>query len=148
MLDGTGKCEIALAEEQRLVKVLRSLDVVDMARTGYRDLVLGRVTPDFYYSLVERRGCFFSTFLRRHGEEGCGFLVNVYAATLRTLDLTLFVFVEREDDFKWLLAIFTVELIARHMDLRRTPGRVGFYTPLYARATLVSRPWRPARPAR
>ena len=146
MLDETGKCEIAFAEEQRLVKVLRALDVVDMARTGYRDLVFGRVTPHFYYSfLSSKEEAAFSTFLRRHGEEGCGFLVNVFAATLRTLDLTLFVFVEREDDFKWLLAIFTVELIARHMDLRRRPGRLGFYTPLYARATLVSRPWRPAR---
>ena len=58
MLKGTGKDEIALAEEQRLVKVLRALDVFDMARTGYRDLVFGRVTPYFSSSFVERRGCF------------------------------------------------------------------------------------------
>jgi hypothetical protein len=44
--------------------------------------------------------------------------VNVFAATLRTLELAFFVFVERKDDFKWLFAIFTVELIARHVDLR------------------------------
>ena len=40
------------------MKVLRALDVFDMARTGYRDLVFGRVTPYFSHSFVETRGCF------------------------------------------------------------------------------------------
>jgi len=57
--------------------------------------------------------------------------VNVLPATLRTLDLTLFVFVERKDDLKGLLAIFTVELIARHMDLRKTPEQMDYYTSVY-----------------
>jgi hypothetical protein len=38
-------------------------------------------------------------------------------ATLRTFDVAFFVFCKWQDNFKWLLAVFAVELIARHMDL-------------------------------
>jgi hypothetical protein len=58
MLAETGKGGIALAEEKRLVKVLRAFDVFDVPRTGYRDLVCGRVTPNFSSSFVERTDCF------------------------------------------------------------------------------------------
>jgi hypothetical protein len=62
-----------------------------------------------------------SAFLRGYREERGGLLVNVFAATLRTLDFALFVFRKAQDDFKRLLAIFAVKLIAGHNDLRRTP---------------------------
>ena len=79
MLDETGKCEIAFAEEQRLVKVLRALDVVDMARTGYRDLVLRRLTPHFTLLSSKEEAAFFFNFsstsrrrrLRLPGERVC-----------------------------------------------------------------------------
>jgi hypothetical protein len=105
---------------------------------------VGRYPPLLLFFRRKKKLLSFSTLLRRHGEEDGGFLMNMFAAALRTLDITLFVFVERKDDFKRLLAIFTVKLIARHMDLRRAPERLGFYTSVYARATLVSRQWRPA----
>ena len=79
-----------------------------------------------------------SAFLRRHGEEGGGLLVQVFTATLRTLDLVLFVFRKGKEDFKWLLAVFAIELIARHVDLRKRQ-RGGALLYLYARGTPVSR---------
>ena len=49
----------------------------------------------------------------------------VFAATFWTFDVAFFVFRKSKDYFKWLLAIFAVELIARHGDLRKNarPGR-------------------------
>jgi len=44
--------------------------------------------------------------------------VHVFTAAFRALDLVLFVFCKGEDDFKWLLAIFAVEFVARHGDPR------------------------------
>jgi hypothetical protein len=40
--------------------------------------------------------------------------VDVFTAAFRALDLVLFVFCKGEDDFKWFLAIFAVEFVARH----------------------------------
>jgi hypothetical protein len=98
------------------------------------------VTPQFLYFFVERKGSqFLSAFLRCHGEEGGGLLVHLFAATFRTLDLAFFVFLKCKDDFKWLLAIFAVELIARHMDLRKTPEQLDLYPTVYARETSLSR---------
>jgi hypothetical protein len=79
-----------------------------------------------------------SAFLRRHGEEGGGLLVQAFTATLRTLDLVLFVFRKGKEDFKWLLAIFAIELIARHVDLRKRQ-RGGALFQMYAQGTPVSR---------
>ena len=53
--------------------------------------------------------------------------MQVFAATLRTLELVLFVFRKGKEDFKWLLAIFAIELIARHGDLRKLQ-RERFYS--------------------
>jgi len=75
---------------------------------------------------------FLSAFLRCHGEEGGGLLVYLLAATFRTLDFAFFVFRKCKDDFKWLLAIFAVKLVARHMDLRTTPEQPRFYFTLYS----------------
>jgi len=47
--------------------------------------------------------------------------VDVFAATLGTLDVSLFIFRKAEDHFKRLFAVFAVKLIARHGDLRKTP---------------------------
>jgi hypothetical protein len=47
--------------------------------------------------------------------------MHLFAATFRTFDVAFFVFRKRKDDFKRLLAIFAVELIARHGDLQNTP---------------------------
>ena len=44
-------------------------------------------------------------------------MVQVFTAT--PLDLVLFVFRKGKEDFKWLLAIFAIKLIARHVDLRK-----------------------------
>jgi hypothetical protein len=79
-----------------------------------------------------------SAFFRRHGEEGGGLLLQVFTATLRTLDLVLFVFREGKEDFKWLLAVFAIELIARHVDLRKRQ-RGGALFHVYAQGTPVSR---------
>jgi hypothetical protein len=79
-----------------------------------------------------------SAFLRRHREEGGGLLVQAFTATLRTLDLVLFVFRKGKGDFKWLLAIFAIELIARHVDLRKRQ-RGGALFDVYAQETPVSR---------
>jgi hypothetical protein len=43
----------------------------------------------------------------------------VFAATFWTFDVAFFVFRKSKYYFKWLLAIFAVELIARHGDLRK-----------------------------
>jgi len=45
--------------------------------------------------------------------------MQVFTATLGTLDLVLFVFRKGKEDFKWLLAVFAIELIVRHVDLRK-----------------------------
>jgi hypothetical protein len=69
---------------------------------------------------VERKGSrFLSAFLRCHGEKGGGLLMYVFAATFWTFYVAFFVFRKSKDYFKWLLAIFAVELIARHGDLRK-----------------------------
>lgn len=73
-------------------------------------------------SAVPSRPRVASAFLRGHCEERCRFLVDVFAATLRTLDLAFFVFRKAQDDFERLLAIFAVELVSGHDDLRKTPG--------------------------
>jgi hypothetical protein len=130
MLAETGKGGIALAEEKKARESTASPRRIRRGKNWLQGSRLWAGNPVLLlFFRRKNRLLSFSTFLRRHGEERGGFLVNVFAATLRAFDLTLFVFVERKDDFKWLLAIFTVELIARHMDLRRTPGRLGFYTP-------------------
>jgi hypothetical protein len=49
----------------------------------------------------------------------------VFAATFWTFDVAFFVFRKSKDYFKWLLAIFAVELIARHWDLRKNARAVG-----------------------
>ncbi len=42
--------------------------------------------------------------------------MHVFAAAFRTLDLLLFVFRKREDDFEWLVAIFAENFVRRHDD--------------------------------
>jgi hypothetical protein len=79
-----------------------------------------------------------SAFLRRHCKEGGGLLLQVFTATLRTPDLVLFVFRKGKEDFKWLLAIFAIEIIARHVDLRKRQ-RGGTLFHVYAQATPLSR---------
>ena len=64
-----------------------------------------------------------SAFLGGDGEKGGGFLMDALAATLGAFHFVLVVFLESEDDFKGLSAIFAVELIARHGDLQKTPER-------------------------
>jgi hypothetical protein len=49
----------------------------------------------------------------------------VFAATFWTFDVAFFVFRKSKDYFKWLLAIFAVELIARHGDLRKNARAAG-----------------------
>jgi len=49
----------------------------------------------------------------------------VFAATFWTFDVAFFVFRKSKDYFKWLLAIFAVELIARHRDLRKNARPAG-----------------------
>jgi hypothetical protein len=49
----------------------------------------------------------------------------VFAATFWTFDVAFFVFRKSKDYFKWLLAIFAVELIARHWDLRKNVRAAG-----------------------
>jgi len=50
----------------------------------------------------------------------------IFAATFWTFDVAFFVFRKSKDYFKWLLALFAVELIARHGDLQKTPEQLGF----------------------
>jgi hypothetical protein len=76
--------------------------------------------------LKEKARLFLSAFLRCHGEKGGGLLMHVFAATFWTFDVALFVFRKCKNDFKWLLAIFAVELIARHGTSEKTPEQVGF----------------------
>jgi hypothetical protein len=61
--------------------------------------------------------------------------VYMFAATLRTFDIALFVFRKRKDAFKRLVAIFAVELIAGHRHLRKTPEQPDFCFMVYARET-------------
>src|ERR1700737_4212626 len=104
-----------------------------MAQRGYRTWVCGVVTPQLWYFFDERKGSrFLSASLRCYGEEGGSLLLHLFAATLRTFDVAFFVFHKCKDDFKWLLAIFAVELIARHRDLRKTPEQRDFYLSVYA----------------
>jgi hypothetical protein len=49
----------------------------------------------------------------------------VFAATVWRFDVAFFVFRKSKDYFKWLLAIFAVELIARHEDLRKNATAAG-----------------------
>jgi hypothetical protein len=49
----------------------------------------------------------------------------VFATTFSTFDVAFFVFRKSKDYFKWLLAIFAVELIARHGDLRKNARATG-----------------------
>jgi hypothetical protein len=65
--------------------------------------------------------------------------VDVFAATLGTLDAPLFIFRKAKDQFKGLLAIFAVELVARHGDLRKTPEDMNLSSTVYARGAVVSR---------
>jgi hypothetical protein len=58
-----------------------------------------------------------SALLGGDGEEGGGLLVDVFAATLGTLEASLLIFREAKDHFKRFLAMFAVELITRHGDL-------------------------------
>jgi hypothetical protein len=64
-------------------------------------------------------------FLGGDGEEGGDFLVDMGAPTLRALGFTFFVFLQGEDQFEGLLAIFTIKLVARHNDLQEKLGPVG-----------------------
>ena len=43
--------------------------------------------------------------------------MDALATTLGTFDAAFSVFNKGKDDFEWFLAIFAVELIARHTDL-------------------------------
>jgi len=65
--------------------------------------------------------------------------MDAFAATLGAFDVSLFVFVKAEDEFKGLLAIFAVELVARHGDLREKPEEKELYPMVYAGGTGVSR---------
>ena len=58
-----------------------------------------------------------STLLRGNREERSGLLVDAFATTLRTFDIVFLVFGQAQDYLKRFLAIFTVKLIARHIDL-------------------------------
>ena len=58
--------------------------------------------------------------------------MDALAAAQETFDVAFFVFRKREYDFKWLLAIFTVEFIVGHRNLRKTPEQLAFYSILYA----------------
>src|ERR1700693_3135819 len=49
----------------------------------------------------------------------------VFAATFWTFDVAFFVFRKSKDRFKWLLAIFAVELIARDGYLRKIARAAG-----------------------
>ena len=53
-------------------------------------------------------------------------MMYVFAATFWAFDVAFFVFRKSKDYFKWLLAIFALELIARHGDLRRNARAAGF----------------------
>ena len=51
--------------------------------------------------------------------------MHAFAATFWTFDVPFIVFRKSKDYFKWLLAIFAVELIARHGDLRKNARAAG-----------------------
>ena len=53
-------------------------------------------------------------------------MMYVFAATFWAFDVAFFVFRKSKDYFKWFLAIFALELIARHGDLRRNARAAGF----------------------
>ena len=52
--------------------------------------------------------------------------MHMFAVAFRTFDVAFFVFRNCKDDFKRLLAIFAVELIVRHWDLRKRQSGPGF----------------------
>ena len=54
--------------------------------------------------------------------------MNVFATAFGALDLALFVFSKAEDEFEWLLAIFAIEFVAGHDDLRGTARGEGTLT--------------------
>jgi hypothetical protein len=63
----------------------------------------------------------------------------MFTTAFRALDLALLVFREAQDDFEWLFAIFTVELIAGHEDLLTTPEGMELSSTMYAPGAPVSR---------
>jgi hypothetical protein len=65
--------------------------------------------------------------------------MHVFTAAFRALDLALFVFRETQDQFEWLLAIFTIELIAGHEGLLTTPEGMELSSTMYAPGVLMSR---------
>jgi hypothetical protein len=67
-----------------------------------------------------------SAFFGGDGEEGGDFLVDVLGATLGAFDVAFFVFRKSEDHFERLFAIFAVELVARHGNLRTVRWAGGF----------------------
>ena len=79
-----------------------------------------------------------SAFLGSYREERSGFLVDMFAAAFRALNLVLFVFRQTENQLKRLLAIFAIKLIAGHGNLRTSTRGVGLVK-VYARGTSVSR---------
>jgi hypothetical protein len=58
-----------------------------------------------------------SAFLGSYREERSGFLVDMFAAAFRALNLVLFVFRKTDDQLERLLAIFAIKLITGHGDL-------------------------------
>ncbi len=101
--------------KKALDNVLRAAGVFQMSQTGSGDLGLRR-----------RKGSrFLSAFLRCHSEKGGGLLMHAFAPTFWTFDVAFFVFRKSKDYFKWLLAIFAVELIARYGDLRKNARAAG-----------------------
>jgi hypothetical protein len=62
-----------------------------------------------------------SAFLGGYREERGGLLMDMLAAAFWAFDLVLFVFCKAENQFKWLLTIFAIKLIAGHGNLRTTP---------------------------
>ena len=65
--------------------------------------------------------------------------MDVFAATLGTLDASLFIFRKAKDHFKRLFAVLAVELITRHGDLRIVQEDMNLYSTVYARVAVVSR---------
>jgi hypothetical protein len=108
------------------VNVLRATDVFQMSQTDSGGLRLRRADPVvLVLTPLKKRLSVLSAFLRCHGEKGGGLLMNVFAATFWTLDVAFFVFRKGKNYFKWLLAIFAVELVARHGDLRKNARAAG-----------------------
>src|SRR6266436_3354424 len=86
---------------------------------------MGRGSRCYAPRNIEKGSRFLSAFLRCHGEKGGGLLMYVFAATFWTFDVAFFVFRKSKGYFKWLLATFAVEFIARHGDLRKSVRAAG-----------------------